>query len=83
MSLVKRIEKIDRTLTLAYRTKLFCSDWNCEDKVVYAEFATDFSKMTEAKRSRIYEKAMKILQKKNFVHWHSIAKGLNSLYYGK
>ena len=83
MSLTKRIAKVDTTLNLAYRTRLFASDWNCEEKVVYAEFAQDFSRMSERQRNRFYEKSMKILQKRNFVHWHSIAKGLNCLYYGK
>ena len=83
MSLTKRIAKIDHTLNLAYRTPIFANDWNAEDKIVYAEFAQDFSRMSERQRNRFYEKAMKILQKRNFLQWHSIAKGLNRLYFGK
>lgn len=83
MSLTKRIEKIDHTLTLAYRTPIFANDWEAEDKIVYAEFAKDFSQMNAKKRDQFYEDAMKILYKRNFLHWHSIAKGLNRLYYGK
>lgn len=80
MSLVKRIKKIDHTLTLAYRTRIFSADWDCETKVVYAEFAEDFYRMSEEKRVKTYTKAMRILEKHDLPNWHSIAKGLNDLF---